>query len=728
METTPASQKVNKDVKITVTAINGGDSLMASGWDQPTGVTVTGPDGAEITMNPKGSGVWEGTYCIPKNTPLGNIAFTASVSDPTGNYDDPAAVSAQVNVTGKGAVTVKLEAPANLTYGDDTEITASVAKDDEKDPDALTGTVQFFLDSKDETHKLGAAQDISKPLSVTLDRTKLTAGEHTIYAVYSGSDYFAESEVSQTIDVAPLKLGWDASDLTASKKQDGTTAPATIWGSLQITGVLEGDDAAFVYDAADLTAGAFPSMEPGDYEVPLALAGENHLIGEDAKNYILTPPTEITASIYAVNTVELPEEDRRLEVEQGISSVTQDLIEKEFDTPNKIVEELSRILLEAQGGAKNRVFYDVTLQILKNGAWVDATEDDFPQGGLTITLPYPEETNQNGYHFTVVHMFENTSDKLGTTAGDTETPEVINTGNGIQFTVRGLSPIGVSWTKKSEGGGGGGGSSRPTYRPDVEDAENGDVTVQPGNPHKGDEVIVTPKPKDGYEAEDVIVTDKDGKPVDVTDNGDGTWTFTQPDSTVTVEAVFRKIPPEPLPFTDVPESAWYYDAVRYVYENGLMNGTSATTFSPDGTTTRGQIVTILWRMEGSPVVNYLMDFEDVDPDAYYGEAIRWAAGEGLAGGYGNGRFGPDDLITREQFAVVLYRYAQEQGYDVTVSADLSGYADAGSISGYALAALQWANAEGIVGDTGDITLTPQGQATRAQASVMLTRFCERYAL
>lgn len=141
---------------------------------------------------------------------------------------------------------------------------------------------------------------------------------------------------------------------------------------------------------------------------------------------------------------------------------------------------------------------------------------------------------------------------------------------------------------------------------------------------------------------------------------------------VTVEAVFKVSQEEPQlwndPFTDVPKSAWYYDAVRYVYEHRLMMGTSPTTFSAEGTTTRGQIVTILWRMEGGPVVDYLMDFDDVSLDSYYTEAIRWAASEGVVGGYGDGKFGPNDPIIREQFAVILYRYAQKQGYDTTRAA------------------------------------------------------------
>ena len=191
----------------------------------------------------------------------------------------------------------------------------------------------------------------------------------------------------------------------------------------------------------------------------------------------------------------------------------------------------------------------------------------------------------------------------------------------------------------------------------------------------------------------------------------------------------RSHEPVDLPFTDVPEGYWAYGAIQYVYGEGLMAGTSGSTFSPEGTTTRGQIVTILWRLSGSPVVNYLMDFDDVDPAAYYAEAIRWAASEGIAGGYGNGTFGPSDTITREQMAVMLYRFAQHEGYDVSIGEDTNilSYADAFDVSEYAVAALQWACGAGIISGTGDgSTLTPQGEATRAQAATVLMRFCEEY--
>lgn len=272
------------------------------------------------------------------------------------------------------------------------------------------------------------------------------------------------------------------------------------------------------------------------------------------------------------------------------------------------------------------------------------------------------------------------------------------------------------------------GDSESAYAPSLDVGNGGTVKVNPRTPEAGEEVTLTVTPDKGYEAKQVSVTDRDGDHVDVTEHRDGTYTFEQPRGRVTIAVTFRQVS-RGMPFADVPESYWAYDAIQYVYGEGLMAGTSGSAFSPEGTTTRGQIVTILWRFSGSPVVNCLMDFDDVDPAAYYAEAIRWAVSEGIAGGTGGGVFGPDDPITREQLAVMIHRCAQHQGYDVSIGEDTNilCYADAFDVSGYAVSALQWACGAGIIRSTGDgSTLTPQGETTRAQAATVLMRFCELY--
>ena len=274
----------------------------------------------------------------------------------------------------------------------------------------------------------------------------------------------------------------------------------------------------------------------------------------------------------------------------------------------------------------------------------------------------------------------------------------------------------------------GGGSSSATYPVDAPDrTEHGSVTVKPAKAEKGDAVTITAKPDEGYKVGIISVTKSNGDTVQVTDKGNGVYTFTMPNDNVSVDVTFVPEGQWTNPFVDVAEDAWYYGAVRYVNENGLMAGTSANTFAPDLTTTRGMIVTILYRLEGSPDIEdeiWGYPFRDVDADAWYATAVYWARMNGIVAGYSDELFGPNDTITREQMATILYHYAQYKGYDTTAKADLSQYTDAAQVGSWAAAAIRWANAEGLVSGTSATTLTPKGSATRAQAAMLLALFCQ----
>lgn len=178
-----------------------------------------------------------------------------------------------------------------------------------------------------------------------------------------------------------------------------------------------------------------------------------------------------------------------------------------------------------------------------------------------------------------------------------------------------------------------------------------------------------------------------------------------------------------LPFTDVQPRHWFYKPVQFVYEKNMMSGMTETTFAPDVATTRGMIVTILYRLEGSPAVK-VVDLADVPANRYYAKAIAWASEKGIVSGYPNGTFAPEQEITREQMASILYRYAQYKGYDTTDRAALSGYTDVSAVSDYALTAMRWVNGAGIISGVTDTTLVPKGNATRAQIASILMRFDE----
>ena len=179
-----------------------------------------------------------------------------------------------------------------------------------------------------------------------------------------------------------------------------------------------------------------------------------------------------------------------------------------------------------------------------------------------------------------------------------------------------------------------------------------------------------------------------------------------------------------LPFSDVRIADWFYNDVKYVYEKGIMAGTAADVFAPNATTTRAMIVTILYRLEGSPAVTGTSAFVDVPAGQWYTDAVNWAAANQIVKGTSATTFAPNDSITREQMAAILYRYAQYKGYDVTKKADLSGYSDNGQVSAYAKDALAWANAAKLINGVTNTTLAPRGNATRAQVSAILHRFCD----
>ena len=196
------------------------------------------------------------------------------------------------------------------------------------------------------------------------------------------------------------------------------------------------------------------------------------------------------------------------------------------------------------------------------------------------------------------------------------------------------------------------------------------------------------------------------------------------DANTTVYAKWTEAPVSGLPFGDVKSADWFYNDVKYVYEKGMMAGTAADVFAPNATTTRAMIVTILYRLEGSPAVTGTSAVVDVPAGQWYTDAVNWAAANQIVKGTSATTFAPNASITREQMAAILYRYAQYKGYDVTKKADLSGYSDNGQVSAYAKDALAWANAAKLINGVTNTTLAPQGNATRAQVSAILHRFCD----
>lgn len=278
----------------------------------------------------------------------------------------------------------------------------------------------------------------------------------------------------------------------------------------------------------------------------------------------------------------------------------------------------------------------------------------------------------------------------------------------------------------------------PTYTSDyytisVDGGSHGSVSIEaePAGTNsyygiRNEYVYIDATPNTGYKVKSVTVVDKYNDSIKVYESSTANrYYFTMPDSNVTVNVEFT---PRVMsnPFTDVRSTDWFYDAVNYVYSEGIMDGTSVYMFSPNNATSRGMLVTILWRLAGQPVVTGT-SFSDVSSSSYYYYAVLWASKYGIVDGLGNNMFGPDQAITREQFAVILYRYAQHCGYSTSANSTLVGYADSNKISSYALTAMRWACGAGLFEGDERANLNPQGQTTRAAAAKLLMTFQENVA-
>lgn len=273
----------------------------------------------------------------------------------------------------------------------------------------------------------------------------------------------------------------------------------------------------------------------------------------------------------------------------------------------------------------------------------------------------------------------------------------------------------------------------PTYTVTVPTAENGTITADKATAQEGDTVTLTVRPAEGYVLQSLTATCAAAAPgtVPLQEKGEGIYTFAMPAGDVTVTGTFaleeeEEEPWPPFPFTDVPETMWYYDSVYYVYAHGLMNGTAATLFSPGNPTTRGMLVTILYRMEGSPQGAGWGPFTDVTPGAYYAQPIAWAAWNGIVNGITSTTFAPDRNVTREQMAAILYRYTAWKGWDVSQQGNLFQFTDWQKVQTYARTPLAWAVASGLIQGKENQRLDPGGPATRAEVATILQRFHSTY--
>lgn len=365
---------------------------------------------------------------------------------------------------------------------------------------------------------------------------------------------------------------------------------------------------------------------------------------------------------------------------------------------------LSQIPLRMEDGVEAEG--TTTFQVTANASLTETT--------LTVLQEYlPATVTVNGKPYDVNDIASRTFSLLvGTT-----TLDIVVTSGDKTHTYR------VEITRPSTGGGtGGGGSTR--YPITVPEEDHGTVSVSPSRASSGQTVTITVTPDEGYKVGSVTVKRPNGSTVPVTGQGNGKYTFTMPSGGIAVDVTFI---PEDWPFVDVTEDKWYYDAVAYVYQQGIMVGMSETTFEPNTTVNRAQVVQMLYNLEGQPQVSGDSGFSDIRDDQWYAKAVAWASANDVVAGYEDGTFRPTRAVTREEFAQILYNYAKFKGYDLSASADLGKFPDSGQVSSWAETALGWANGNGLINGHDDGRLDPKGSTIRAQAASILMNFDKGFA-
>lgn len=349
--------------------------------------------------------------------------------------------------------------------------------------------------------------------------------------------------------------------------------------------------------------------------------------------------------------------------------------------------------------------------------------------------PGVQKTNAAGFYAWYVpdgYYYQVVAEKEGYTTAKSDWLRVIPPRFGVDLVMTNLNAGGDDDDDENNntGTGGGGKSVSESYGISVsDDIANGKLTVSDKQAKKGDTVTITTAPDDGYALDTVTVKDEKGKEIKLTDLGNGKFSFTMPDSKITIDAQFvektDEIPVVVNPFADVKESDWFYNDVMYVYSKGIMSGTGEKTFEPNTTTNRAMFVAVAWRLEHMPAPENEASFTDVEKGTWYTDAVAWAYENGVASGFGDGTFGPNESITREQLAVFLYKYAQYKGYDLTITGNIDSFSDKDSVSSWAKNAVTWAVQNKIIAGKDGNKLDPKGHATRAEFAAIVHRFLEK---
>lgn len=508
-------------------------------------------------------------------------------------------------------------------------------------------------------------------------------------------------------------IGWKVSDVKRVPNDTQPTSEIRKNGNLTFTVGLAGDYTVISklvingYDCINGKLAEHATLHGCDAVEARKNANGSYTV--TIKNVTAVPDMSVEAHQVIIGSLTVPEKFKNI---------------PELDTVEKIQAKLTAKLTGSKDGV---AFYDIALKYYDSGKWIPVNENNFPADGVDVVLPYPNGTDSKDT-FQIVHMLTKTGSE-----GEIENVPHTKETDGLRFHVNRLSPFGVSWTKYTapttgSGGGGGGGAVAPTtYDVVIPSALANTVKADKTKAAAGDTVTLTAAGEGT-----LTVTDANGKSVALTDLGSGKYTFKMPSAKVSVG--FKTTADQPCdggkdcpsaPFTDVDTAKWYHLSVDYVLTHKMMNGVSSRAFAPNANLTRGMLVQILYNMEGKPK-GTAANFSDVQADAWYAEAVGWAASNKVVTGYADGTFRPNAAVTREQAAAILYRYAKSKGIDVSVgeNTNILSYVDVQQASEYAIPALQWAVGAGVLNGKNGGRLAPTGTATRAEIAAIMQRWCE----
>ena len=690
------TQQPNAPTDVTLTFV--GNEVMRAAWEE-----VPNVDGYRVTVYQKDGSEWKDTgfgYDLKKPDENGQPATSINMALTVGGEETENSKNLSADETYKIGVSAYKEEPyftesaeTGSTENPETGTSAgeetSAAEGSEGSTAGSGGTsAPKALTAKYySTEKLSSDVFLPKyqelTMTLNVNGNVIDADESGVYNAYVGKNpgtLTVTADGANSITVTRMDTG---TNIVPDETASNTFAIPNFTGSLMLK--IDGTK------GQDVTS-VFLLVSRDETPPVLTLSDPIFFADQDTGAYTITGMADAGSEI-------LYGENGRTQAAGDGSFAIHDKLEDERETN-------ASLYLRAKDSAGNESAQQLALitrqtryAVTVNGSYADVSGAGSYAAGSVVTV---RAGSRSGYTFD------------GWTSGSNvvfDDPSAAETA----FTMpEGSVTVTANWSRDGGSSSSGRDDSDPRYAVGIPDkTENGSVSVSPKNASQGDRVTVTVKPDAGYELDSLKVFDKNGKELELTDKGDGRFTFIMPAGRVEVKATFTE-EVKISPFRDVSTDAYYYEAVKWAQKKGITGGIGDGLFGPNQPCTRAQIVTFLWRAAGSPVVNYAMDLADVSGDAYYAEAVRWALSQGITTGTADGKFSPNAPCTRAQAVTFLFRASKASADGAPAFSDVA--ADA-----YYAEAVKWATDNGITNGTTSSTFSPGSGCTRAQIVTFLWR-------